>query len=47
VQRNLGAGVYRGGVLSPKHERGVAWFQGRIAEAHAPATAMAAEAVIA
>ncbi len=34
VQRNLGAGVYRGGVLSPKHEQGVAWFQDRIAEAH-------------
>jgi choline monooxygenase len=32
VQRNLEAGVYRGGVLSPKHEQGVAWFQDRIAE---------------
>jgi choline monooxygenase len=31
VQRNLEAGVYRGGVLSPKHEQGVAWFQDRIA----------------
>ena len=40
VQRNLSAGVYRGGVLSPKHERGVAWFQARIAQAHGePATA--------
>ncbi len=33
VQRNLEAGVYRGGVLSPKHEAGVAWFQDRIAGA--------------
>lgn len=33
VQRNLEAGVYRGGVLSPKHETGVAWFQDRIAGA--------------
>ena len=31
VQRNLEAGVYQGGVLSPKHEQGVAWFQDRIA----------------
>jgi choline monooxygenase len=34
VQRNLEAGIYRGGVLSPKHEAGVAWFQDRIAGAH-------------
>ncbi|HWE44787.1 MAG TPA: aromatic ring-hydroxylating dioxygenase subunit alpha, partial [Caulobacteraceae bacterium] len=34
VQRNLNAGVYRAGVLSPKHETGVAWFQARIREAH-------------
>ncbi len=34
VQRNLRAGIYRGGVLSPKHEQGVAWFQARIAQAH-------------
>jgi choline monooxygenase len=33
VQRNLEAGVYQGGVLSPKHETGVAWFQDRIAGA--------------
>ncbi len=33
VQRNLEAGVYQGGVLSPKHEAGVAWFQDRIAGA--------------
>ena len=33
VQRNLEAGVYPGGVLSPRHETGVAWFQGRVAEA--------------
>ena len=31
VQRNLEVGVYQGGVLSPKHEQGVAWFQDRIA----------------
>lgn len=34
VQRNLRTGIYRGGVLSPKHENGVAWFQARVAEAH-------------
>ena len=34
VQQNLNAGVYRAGVLSPKHETGVAWFQARIREAH-------------
>ena len=34
VQRNLEAGVYPGGVLSPRHETGVAWFQGRVAESH-------------
>ena len=34
VQRNLRTGIYRGGVLSPKHEQGVAWFQTRVAEAH-------------
>lgn len=33
VQRNLDAGVYDTGVLSPKHENGVAAFQARIAEA--------------
>ena len=33
VRRNLDAGVYRGGVLSPKHEQAVAWFQDRVAEA--------------
>lgn len=30
VQRNLDAGVYRTGVLSPKHEKSVAWFQAEI-----------------
>lgn len=35
VQANLNAGVYEQGVLSPKHEGAVAWFQARIAEAHA------------
>jgi choline monooxygenase len=34
VQANLSAGVYRAGVLSPKHEVGVRWFQNRIREAH-------------
>lgn len=33
VQRNLEAGIYRGGVLSPKHEAGVAGFHDRMAEA--------------
>jgi len=40
VRRNLDAGVYRGGVLSPKHEQALAWFQGRVADAYArPAAA--------
>lgn len=30
VQRNLEAGVYRSGVLSPRHELGVAAFQARV-----------------
>ncbi len=34
VQRNLDAGVYDTGVLSPRHEDGVAWFQDRIAKVH-------------
>ena len=34
VQRNLDAGIYQAGVLSPRHEDGVAWFQDRIAQAH-------------
>ena len=37
VRRNLEAGVYRGGVLSPKHEQPVEWFQTRVAEAYAEA----------
>jgi choline monooxygenase len=32
VQKNLDAGVYDQGVLSPRHEVGVAWFQSRVAE---------------
>jgi len=45
VQRNLSAGIYRGGVLSPKHEQGVAWFQARVAQAHGlPASAPLAAA---
>jgi len=34
VQRNLDAGVYETGVLSPRHEDGVAWFQRRLTEVH-------------
>ena len=34
VQRNLDAGVYETGVLSPRHEDGVAWFQRRVAKVH-------------
>ncbi len=30
VQQNLAAGVYTDGVLSPKHEAGVAWFQAKV-----------------
>jgi choline monooxygenase len=33
VQRNLNAGIYTRGRLSPKHEAGLAWFQRRIATA--------------
>jgi choline monooxygenase len=33
VQRNLDAGIYSTGRLSPKHELGVAWFQAEIARA--------------
>lgn len=35
VQKNLSAGVYDSGVLSPNHEAAVAWFQARIAKVHA------------
>jgi len=34
VQRNLSAGAYDRGVLSPNHEIALAWFQSRIAEVH-------------
>ena len=30
VQRNLDAGIYESGRLSPKHEQGVAWFQNQL-----------------
>ena len=30
VQRNLNAGIYQTGRLSPKHEAGLAWFQKQI-----------------
>jgi choline monooxygenase len=33
VQTNLDAGVYESGILSPKHEKGVAWFQRHVAGA--------------
>ena len=33
VQRNLDAGVYDWGVLSPRHEIAVGWFQQRVSEA--------------
>lgn len=35
VQRNLTAGAYQTGVLSPGHEAAVAWFQMRIGAVHA------------
>jgi len=35
VQANLSAGAYDQGVLSPRHEAAVGWFQSRIAEVHA------------
>ncbi|KQW82310.1 aromatic ring-hydroxylating oxygenase subunit alpha [Brevundimonas sp. Root1279] len=35
VQANLSAGAYDHGVLSPRHEMAVGWFQSRIAEIHA------------
>ena len=35
VQRNLTAGAYETGVLSPRHEAAVAWFQMRIGAVHA------------
>jgi len=34
VQANLSAGAYGAGVLSPRHEAAVAWFQSRLAEVH-------------
>jgi choline monooxygenase len=34
VQANLSAGAYDHGVLSPRHEIAVGWFQSRIAEVH-------------
>jgi choline monooxygenase len=37
VQANIEAGVYEAGVLSPKHEAGVAWFQRFVADALAAA----------
>jgi choline monooxygenase len=34
VQANIEAGVYEAGVLSPRHEAGVAWFQAFVAAAN-------------
>ena len=36
VQRNLNAGIYSTGRLSPRHETGVAWFQSEILRATRP-----------
>jgi choline monooxygenase len=36
VRRNLDAGIYAGGVLSPRHEQAVAWFQQRVEQAYGP-----------
>lgn len=33
IHRNYAAGAYQPGPLSPRHEQGVAYFQGRVAEA--------------
>ena len=33
VQANIDAGIYESGVLSPRHEAGVAWFQRLVAKA--------------
>ena len=41
VQRNLDAGIYRVGRLSPRHEASVGWFQGRVATAVAGSTTAA------
>jgi len=35
VQRNLSAGIYDRGVLSPRHEVAVGWFQARLRKVHA------------
>jgi choline monooxygenase len=46
VQRNLMAGIYPGGVFSPKHEQAVAWFQRELARAGAPAALIPEEALV-
>ncbi len=33
VQTNIAAGIYEQGALSPRHEGGVAWFQGAVGQA--------------
>ena len=42
VQRRLSSGAYTSGVLSPRHERGVAAFQQLVREALQPAAPEAA-----
>lgn len=43
VQRNLDAGIYDHGVLSPRHEQGVALFQRLLRTSSSPASLDAAE----
>ena len=43
TQRNYASGAYRPGPLSPHHEGSVAWFQQKVRQALAGATAQAAE----
>jgi choline monooxygenase len=33
VQKNLDAGIYEAGVLSPRHEAAVGWFQSQVRKA--------------
>jgi choline monooxygenase len=43
TQRNYASGAYQPGPLSPRHERSVAYFQGRVVETLAQVSARAAE----
>ncbi len=38
VQKRLNGGIYQQGVLSPRHETAIGWFQSRIRQVHAEAT---------